>query len=322
MRTPEGSGNVEPLTYDFFPATYTVDGEFRYGRQMDFTVMGLDKHMAKNPNSFFFDPEASRILNLGDYLLRSTQFIEREDWRAGREDSNQGVYFGELNLIVDDDTEHTIPIACKPYNVLARARAVHEYVALSLFKQNSNIKSYEPLGFWIDDKGAAILLTYFEEHVKSLDNIDWSKINQVPVLEGFDLFEALQISARTLARLHALGFAHRDAQIKNMAVDEITGGVRLVDLTTVRQVYSMDFPEESYDWRRAVYADLHRLVQTIIERGYLPGDDLKSTKELIDDALLSVHAGYLKHPANRARLPEDSVEMIADIDSDILASVA
>jgi hypothetical protein len=256
---------------------------------------------------------------LQTYLLQSSRFTEREDWSVGRQDSVHGVFFGELELTVDNGDTVNVPVAAKPYWRFL-AGAVHEYAALEYCRQNPELSTFEPLGFWVTEGGEPVLLTKFEEAVTSLDNVDWRKNGMDPLHDHFDLFTALQKSAQILARLHINGLSHRDAQIKNMAVDTEQNAVRLVDLTTLEAVGGAP-GQETTKWRQCVYDDLKTLVSSVRQRGFLAGDDTVDVRDSVQMALLGPHSSMLRHPSQAHRLDTDAIYGIDDINQQILDEV-
>lgn len=281
----------------------------------------VEEQLSRANNSFVFSSNFMALSGLHTYLLQSTRFNERKDWAEGRRDSAHGVFFGELELGIDDGSTIDLPIAAKPYPLFERSRAVHEFAALEYFQNRTDMRSFFPIGFWVTSVGEAVILTAFEETVVSLDNVDWSMTGEDALVEHFDLFTALQKSAQTLARLHISGLIHRDAQIKNMAVD--TGeekAVRVIDLTTLERI---DGVEESSEikWQQAVSRDLSTLVSSVRHRGYLTSDRNDDAREIVRLALLSPHSAMLRHPSNAQRLSAENIIALDDISEMILAGV-
>lgn len=312
---------------DQFPQFEIFTGRHQIPLRCDFYIEDAEELMRTTRNTFLFGPEQASALGLSKAMLDATDFTERLDWAETREDSRQGVYFGELTFYKADGDEKTVHVACKPFSsVTHRARALHEYVAYDLFSKDARIKSFTPLGIWMDEEGRATLLTYFEEDVISLDNFDWGKTEEDPLKDHIDLFTALKRAAFSLGLLHIKGYTHRDAQIKNMAVDRRNGGVRLIDLTSLRRIYEHKDPktreETKDDWTRAVYADLNKLVESVVQKGYLLNDDAEDVRSIIEATLLDVHLGLVRHPSTLAFLFDEAsrdVEMVRETIGDNIA---
>lgn len=284
------------------PPAQVIEGAERLNVRRDFSVDGLEEKLMRGSGSFFFAPEFVSELGTDSNLLTHSRFMLREDWAEGRERSAQGVFFGELTLGTDGDSETTIGVACKPYPVLQRHRAVHEYTAMRHFAKRAVPQAYEPLGFWVTEAGHVVLLSRFEQPVESFDNIRWRVPKQPTLWEESDVVSALKKAARILGLLHAQGFVHKDAQVKNMAMDIITQEVRLIDLTTMRLVHTPEKPNLKA-WSNGIKVDLLQLIGTVLESmpARVPKGDRREIMEL---GFLSMHACLLSHPAARARLPE------------------
>lgn len=308
----------EDLTIPFYPNAQLIAGREKLNVRDDFTMEGATQKLMEARETFFFNTDTFEELGLDKYLLANTRFTLREDWSVGRTDSVQGVYFGELTLGIDDGSEVNMPVACKPYRLLERHRAIHEFVGLEYFKHSPKLPSFTPLGFWVDAYGKVTLLTKFEEHVKSLDNVNWEKPGQRSFWEDDELPLALQKAARTLALLHARGLTHRDAKIKNMAVDTQNWGIRLVDLTTLRLIHNNDDPRPE-EWRLGVIDDLKTLVNSLRVRGFLAGERKAFKKEVLDVGFLALHASLIHHPS---ALPfKGADQIVKEVHGEITASI-
>lgn len=102
---------------------------------------------------------------------------------------------------------------------LVNQKIVHERVP-------KTPSSLTPLGICRFEDGAAGLITAYEPDILSYDNLFWTDNGAVQTPER--IRKALGHCGTALGRLHAQGFVHGDAQIKNMAADN--HGVRYVDL--------------------------------------------------------------------------------------------
>lgn len=317
----------ELLGVESFPSFVTVNGDVSQANPKRFTMGELDDVIARNPRTFVFGQALTESLEIGSepgqaYIAES-EFTPRPEWSEGREDSAYGVYFGELALRLDGtgvEREVVIDIACKHYPLFERDRAVHEYAAMQLFMTEPEIRAFEPLGVWVTDRTEPILLSRFEHSVQSLDNLDWNHGIGEPLKDHLDLIEGLQRSAQILARLHSRGYAHNDAQIKNMAVDVADGSVRLTDLTTLERVYNKDDIDLTH-WQEMVYKDLSALVASVRRVGLLRGDSPEEVRRMVDLSLLSIHASMLRHPSTRFLLGKSVNGILEQINEDILSAV-
>lgn len=314
-----GPTGAEQLSNGMYPPCEVIPSEYELQQQGFFSVPGLEEALGRSPGAFFLQPDFAAEHQLGpeDYLLRSSRFALRPDWALGRTDSAHEVYFGELELGVDNGEYDTVAVACKPYSLFDRERAVHEYVALEYFKKSPVLQSFTPLGIWVDQTGRATLLTEFEESVESFDNLAWDRTADDPLKEHFDLFDGLEMSALILGRLHSLGFIHRDAQVKNMAHDRVTQGVRLIDLTSLELVHTAESPRPD-EWVSGVGKDLSDLIGTILRRGYLEDVRTERVRDMVQKCLFGMHGSVVRHPATRSNLFKGVEDRIQEIHADIL----
>ncbi len=257
------------------------------------------------------------IRGLGEYI-NGFRFQEVEEWRVGRERSAHGVYFGNLSLEMDQG-EINLPVACKPYGLFERDRALHEFAALEYFKDNPELRSYSPVGIWYDSSGATVI-TGFEGQVVSLDNREWQQDSLEPLARHLDPIRALQKSAQILARLHMRGFAHKDAQIKNMAVNIVDSSIRLVDLTTLERVKKPNEVNHN-SWPRGIEFDLQTLLRSIRREGYLANDECDDVRDVLRLAVLDIHSSMMRHPSSRAYIDVEMSQLIDEIGEKILHTV-
>lgn len=313
------------MGHEIYPGIQVVKGEPVETTPKQFSFGNLEDLVYQNGNTFCLDSDLAASINVGlepgNAMIESTNFRLRPDWALGREDSGYGVYFGELDVLTTEGKEHSLPVAAKHFPLFERDRAIHEFAATQMFKDTEDLRTFTPLGIWVNNNGEAVLLTHFEEPVVSLDNLDWDKAAADSVMEHLDIIEGLQRSAQILARLHSRGFAHNDAQIKNMAVHQDTGAIRLTDLTALERVYD---PEDGdlNKWQQMVYKDLSDLINSIRRAGLLRGDKPEDTRRLVDVALLSIHASMLRHPSTRFIMKQSVASTIDQVDQDLLDAVA
>ncbi len=300
----------------FYPAYSRIGEQVTVPVGSEFVVNGLVEELAASRNRFFFHPGLFDELRLEQYMLQSSSFQERPDWRIGREASVQGVYFGELNLTIDTGHSFTFDVACKPY-LIARRAAAHEYASFEHIRKLGFIETLQPAGFWVDDSGNVTLLTHMEHDVRSLDNVDWRRRGEDPLSTHLDLFTALEKAAFTLGRYHKNGFIHQDAQVQNMAVGE--HGLKAVDLTTLRQVHDPHHPEDYERLFRGMHKDLKDLVGSVYELGFLRGDDEGDRGRVLRTALLTPYKSMVLHPSSGID-PELTAMLEASCD-DILTAV-
>lgn len=258
------------------------------------------------------------VKGLGEQI-KGLGFQEVEEWRVGRERSAHDVYFGNLSINMDKG-DVRLPVACKPYGIFEHNLAVHEFSALEHFKSNPELRSFTPFGIWYDSVGTPTVITKFESQVVSLDNHEWQQDSSTPLARHLDPIRALQKSAQILARLHMRGFAHRDAQIKNMAIDIADSSIRLVDLTTLKRTHkTTDTSHES--WQRGVEYDLQVLLTSTQREGYLAHDESNDVRDVFKIAVLDIHSSMLRHPSCRAYINDEMSQLVDRIDEKVLDTV-
>lgn len=113
------------MNQDFYPGLKIITGQELLSVRDDFTVVGLDEQLQSARETFFINQETAHNLGLDKFMLQNSRFHLRNDWFDGRTDSMQGVYFGELSLGIDNGNEILLPVACKPFRLLERYRAIH-----------------------------------------------------------------------------------------------------------------------------------------------------------------------------------------------------
>jgi serine/threonine protein kinase len=193
--------------------------------------------------------------------FEGASFEEMPEWKVGREDSVQGVFFGYLAL--HDEVE--VPVAVKPF-LSAVTAGTHETVLL-MHLSDKSLPVYEVLGVsWSQDQGFA-LITKFEEESKSLDNVDWRKGIDSPLSNHLTNIQAIEQVGQTLGLLHGNGVIHRDAQIKNFAVNQ--DKVKLIDLAQARIVYSEDMFVDEVALRSGMFKDLNMVIDSLRDKKFL-----------------------------------------------------
>lgn len=300
---------------EFCPAVLVASAEIITPENEEFTIPGLQESMSGATNTFFFEPEMADRLQLDRQSLKDAKFVLKPEWSEGRTDCVHNLTFGMQELSMDSGESFSLPIAVKPYD-LEHSALIHELASFRYINGLGVMESFHPVGVWVDDKGSSYLLSHFEPAVISLDNVDWDQNGRSPLQEYFTLLDALERSAQILSRLHAAGFIHGDAQIKNMAVDY--RGVRLVDLTTMRLLSSSE-EERPGDLMRAMYRDISTLIESVDAKGFLEADKTENKRQVINSCLIRPYLSILRHPSSR--LPRASHEDLEAIGRQLLTTI-
>lgn len=259
---------------------------------------------------------ADRLTNDDQFLVESIDFQAMTEWAEGREDSLHGVEFGVLRLGTTNGSETELEVALKPFHTWRRG-AANELAAMLKTPELTTIRSFEPLGM-INNGRKIALLTRFETEVLSLDNIEWQRGIYQPFQETFDVMEALQKSALTLAHMHQAGVVHNDAQIKNMAVvsNDVLTEVRLIDLEGAKWRDVSDY-QQRQKFLDGVYSDGSALVESILKRGLWNDAGYSDKARAIQVLFAEPYLSFLRHPANRDSLYTN--ELHQEVEDRILA---
>ena len=193
--------------------------------------------------------------------MESSEFFDVPEWARGRQDSVQGVFFGHLAL----GTEVEVPVAVKPY-ISAFNACAHE-VAMNLFLESKGLRVYQTLGMsWSQEQGAA-LISSFEEESRSLDNAKWSRGLSEPLGKYLTNLEAIEQVGQSFGLMHGNGIIHKDAQIKNFAVNG--SEVVLIDLTTARSLVDDTGYLDEAGLQAGMYQDLSRFLESLRAKKFL-----------------------------------------------------
>jgi hypothetical protein len=174
-----------------------------------------------------------------------------------RQESKHGVLFGQLLLRGPADSEHSVLVAVKPMDT--DEEAAHEY-AVSSYMADGNIancSTFHPLGITRTRKGTPAIITQYEHSVRTMDGVFWSDL----IHETLIVDKALGHAAMAMARLHAAGWVHGDAEVKNMAWDVFKphDSSFFVDLEAARPVEGLG----TEDQRTKKLQDLEVFIGTV-----------------------------------------------------------
>jgi hypothetical protein len=255
-----------------------------------------------------------KALEEGAFLLTRPQFdaletggveaqlFESDEFSYGRHKNSHGLVFGQLALSSECDRGKQVHVALKPLDT-ARI-ALHEYAAtlyVNGFGGAAGPLSFVPLGFYrMPDQFA--LVTEYDPKVTSFDNVFWD--SEKPPTDK-EVEKALSFCVAGLARLHAFGLVHHDAQVKNLAADN--KGPRFIDLESVELFSRTDEEVDVEKVRAGTIADLETFASSL-STGIEEGDvDYRLPLE----KALQAYLGYVRHPASQ--VPRDVVLTESDI---------
>lgn len=158
-------------------------------------------------------------------------FNEVPDLGRTRENNKSGLEFGQLLLQTPLGDERAELVAQKPFSLPREAAT--EFSLSRYFSTRGNqptFQTFQPLGFSRLDDGTFGMITKYEHGVRSLDNVFMNpEFDDNAAIIG----RAVGKCAYLLASIHAEGYTHGDAQVKNMFVSNFEQAF-IADLESMR----------------------------------------------------------------------------------------
>jgi len=149
-------------------------------------------------------------------LTLDAELVRVKDHGKTRGESRHAILFGQLLLSGEDEAEHSLFVAVKPFS--GSLEAAKEYSVTS-YMAAGNIEgcdTFRPVGVTRNRAGNPAMITLYQHPVRSMDGIFW---NEDLVHEESIVDKALGRAAVALARLHSAGWVHGDFEVKNAAWD-------------------------------------------------------------------------------------------------------
>ena len=146
----------------------------------------------------------------------SCLFNEIPDLSLTRQDSVHHVRFGQLIIKTFFGDERSELTSFKPHR--SAATLAHEFSLARYFMGAGKVhgfRTFRPQGFTRLSSGEFALLSQYDHGVRSLDNVFY---NPEHTLSSPLVARALGKTAFLLGALHAAGWTHGDAQVKNLFV--------------------------------------------------------------------------------------------------------
>jgi hypothetical protein len=249
-----------------------------------------------------------------DGYIEHVEFLENQGWSVGRTDSKSCVFFGDM-IFQTLDKEVQLPVACKPFHGWTNG-AVHEFTAYEHINAMGFIKTFSPIGFWVDDNNNVFLLSIFEENVITLDNVNWRQTQEIPLKNHFTAFDALERAGYTIGRFVAHGYAHRDAQVKNIAYDGTS--IRAVDLESIRLIQTPENPNP-IEMGGAVLKDAKDFIESINRSNYLSDSDIARRGNIIYKHFATPLLSTLRHPSTMLQRDygQDGSKLVSDLNDSL-----
>ena len=186
--------------------------------------------LSDHPDGVYISPDI--VSSYGDTAelprLQEIQLLPGAQLGAG--DSHHEVVFGKVMLKSEEKTD-LVKVAFKSFTTESN-QAIHEHDCLIAAKERG-FDTYQPLALAKDGEDT-YLITEFRDEVESMDNADWTISPQDSEKYQSEVVPNLHFMADNMAKMHAKGLFHGDAQPKNFARTD-TGSFVLIDLenTTV-----------------------------------------------------------------------------------------
>lgn len=175
-------------------------------------------------------------------LALQAELVRVAEHGKTREESRHNVLFGQLLLKGEDEGEHSLHVAVKPFD--NEEEAAYEYAVSSYIADGGipNCETYRPLGMMRTPKGSPAIITHYRHSVRSMDGIFWTDLIHEPLIVD----KALGRAAMAMAHLHTAGWVHGDPEAKNMAWDVLKPHDRsfLIDLEDAKAVDHLDTDEQ------------------------------------------------------------------------------
>ncbi len=241
-------------------------------------------------------------------------FNEDEELALGREASINEVRFGQMVLSSAFDYERPELIAAKPFR--RPKDALHELaISAYLNKTTKRQHAFQPIGLWRNDRGLFHLLSRYEHSVITYDSVLWADKEVEPeALAPGAIAKALRVSMLGLGQLHALGFSHGDAQVKNLGAD--SEKVRFIDLQNTRV-----FPRSHSTGTPDVIATKDRAqgdIETLLRSCFEVLDNIPQIAPVMEEQADCMAKSYLRGVTRQRttgshRYPEQSIPTHEDL---------
>ena len=216
-------------------------------------------------------------------------FNELPDLAITRQESKHQVRFGQLIVQSYLGEERAELSALKPHNTANTV--AHEFSLSRYFMgtgQSHGFRTFEPQGMARLASGEYALLSKYEHGVRSLDNVFWNpEHDNNPGL----ITRAIGKTAYLLGALHAAGWTHGDAQVKNMFVSNYQE-VFIADLESMRPFKHKNgrLVEQQID--HSINDDLRTLCKSYNSHR----DDLEQPTEEQVDLFSLIYTGIVNNP--------------------------
>lgn len=263
---------------------------------------------------------AIRALDEGDVLLSSNTFrglnlaadaqaqiVEIPELGYGREESANNVWFGQLVVSSAAEREAGELVAIKPrYNP---GDAVHEFATMQqlngMRSPSRHPLTFEPIGFCALPDNMVGVVSRYEHSVQTYDNLFWRGTDEERTPER--IRQALSRAGFALGAMHALGFSHGDAQIKNLG--RANDGIRIVDLEDAT-AFSAN-PDRAEQVVSATIQDVQVLVNSLYPRDEEPDGryDAHILHDFLPNYLRTTHLPTSRVP-EQAQLTIDEISPV------------
>ncbi|HWT55705.1 MAG TPA: hypothetical protein VN031_01585 [Candidatus Microsaccharimonas sp.] len=239
-----------------------------------------------------FDMKSLDIVEIGGTAL----FNELPDLGRTRENNKSGLEFGQLLVSSPFGDERVELVAQKPFE--HPREAATEFSLSSHFSSRNSqptFRTFKPLGFSRLDDGTLGMLTKYEHGVRSLDNVF---LNPEFEDSATVVHRAVGKCAYLLASMHAEGYTHGDAQVKNMFVSNFDQ-IFIADLVSLRP-----FPHNNGETKvLPTSIQIDRDLNTLIHSMQQAEDGKRELPPQIREMFALIYTSIVNAP--KSEVPED-----------------
>ncbi len=193
-------------------------------------------------------------------LALTAELVEIPEHAKTREESAHQVFFGQLLLHGEDEGEHSLHVAVKPFP--SNKEACKEYAVASHIAEGNvpQCETFRPLGITRLQDGLPAVISHYRHSVRSMDGIFWDAdlVQEAPIVD-----KALGRAGVALALLHAGNWVHGDYQAKNAVWDVLNpySSAFVADLETAKPLAGLTQAEKD----ELKYADVETFATSVFQ---------------------------------------------------------
>jgi hypothetical protein len=218
-----------------------------------------DGNFPDQPGVYLFDHD---VISPGD--IKDANFVMDRRKSSGAADSAHAVISGALQVEFAAGNNKEIEIGAKCYQKrtlpdrLARA---HREVNFMRYMQRAGHLAIQPVGVVIatpETGSEVVLLTRWDDDLLTFDNNPWGRGPSRGTME-----DAIK-GASVVGSFNRSGLVHNDAKIKNVATNNRTGQIGMIDFETT-SFFDLQSPIEA---AAATHTDLGLFMKSLADKGF------------------------------------------------------